>query len=311
VQGVAGRAVLPRRTWLLFALALALIAATTSARDVPYLSGHVNDTAGMIPSEVRNRIEATLADFEKQTGAQVAVLTIDSLDGEVLEDYSIRVAQTWKLGRKGVDDGALLLIAKGDRKMRIEVGYGLEPKLTDLQCKRILDDVIRPAFRGGDFGAGLAAGVDAIIGTIEGKDVIPARASSDSGSVSDLPVGPKLIASLVFLVVVGLFSALALLGKGCQGWFLYVFLMPFYGVFPFALWGPVGAVLIPAWVIGFPIAKYWLGKTSGGKGFLAAHPGLVAFAASGGHGGSGGGWSSGGFSGGGGSFGGGGASGGW
>jgi len=311
VRILAGRAVPAVRVWLPTAIALAFLASFAGAKEVPFLSGRVNDTAGMIPAEARTRIEGALAELEKQTGAQVAVLTVESLDGEPLEDYSHQVAETWKLGRKGVDDGILLLIAKGDRKMRIEVGYGLEPKLTDLQCKRILDGVVRPAFRDGDFGAGVEAGVDAIIATIEGKEMTVPRPASGAKSVSDLPVLPRLIATLVFVVVIGLFSALALLGKGCQSWFLYVFLMPFYAVFPFALWGTVAALLIPAWIIGFPVAKFWLGKTTGGKSFLAAHPGLVSFAASGGHSGSGGGWSSGGFSGGGGSFGGGGASSSW
>jgi uncharacterized protein len=296
-----------------FAVAAALLAAAPSllARDVPYLSGHINDTAGMIPGEVRDRLEHQLTEFGKQTGAQVAVLTVDSLDGEVLEDYSLKVAQTWKLGRKGGDDGVLLLIAKSDRKMRIEVGYGLEAKLTDAQCRRILDDIVRPGFRNGDFGGGIEAGVDAITGTIQGKDVIPARSLAAGRRASEVPPGARAFGSVIFTIVIGVFSILALMSKGFQSWFLYVFLIPFYAAFPLALWGALGAILIPAWVIGFPIAKYWLGTTRGGKSFLATHPGLVAFAASGGHSGSGHGWSSGGFSGGGGSFGGGGASGGW
>jgi len=281
------------------------------ARDVPYLSGRINDTAGMIPAEVRDRIEGKLAAFEKEMGAQVAVLTIDTLGGEVLEDYSLKVAQTWKLGRKGVDDGVLLLIAKDDRKMRIEVGYGMESKLTDAQCRRILDDVVRPEFRNGDFGRGVEAGVDAIIGTIQGKDMIPTRAPAGATRASDVPLGARVIGSVVFTIVIGVFSLLALLSKGCQSWFLYAFLMPFYAAFPLALWGVPGAVLVFIWLIGFPIAKHWLRKTPAGKSFLKTHPGLVAFAASGGHSSSGHGWGSGGFSGGGGSFGGGGASGGW
>jgi len=299
------------RARIALAAALLAAAAAVAARDVPYLSGRVNDTAGMIPAEVRDRLESKLAAFEKETGAQVAVLTIDSLDGEVLEDYSLKVAQTWKLGHKGADDGVLLLVAKGDRKMRIEVGYGLEGKLTDAQCRRILDDVVRPAFRNGDFGRGIETGVDAITGTIQGKDVIPARSLAAGRRASEVPLGARVLGSLIFTVVIGVFSILALMSKGCQSWFLYVFLMPFYAAFPLALWGALGAVLIPIWVIGFPIAKYWLRKTPAGKSFLKEHPGLVAFAASSGHSSSGHGWSSGGFSGGGGSFGGGGASGGW
>jgi len=296
----------------LVAAALLALAASTAARDVPYLSGRVNDTAGMLPAEVRDRIEAKLAAFEKASGAQVAVLTIPSLDGEPLEDYSLKVVQTWKLGRKGVDDGALLLIARDDRKMRIEVGYGLEPKLTDIACKRILDDVVRPAFRDGDFGRGVEAGVDAMLGTIQGKDVLPAATAAARRAAPDAPLAAKLVGTLIFVLVVGVFSFVALFGKGCMSWFLYAFLMPFYAMFPAAFWGRPGFALFPIWVLGFPIAKLVLGKTAAGKAFLKGHPGLVTFAASSGHSGSGGGWSSGGgFSGGGGSFGGGGASSGW
>ena len=306
--GLAARRCVAR---VVFAAVALVVVPCLLARDVPFLSGRINDTADMIPTEFRERLEGKLTAFEKETGAQVAVLTIDSLGGEVLEDYSLKVAQTWRLGRKGVDDGVLLLIAKSDRKLRIEVGYGLESNLTDAQCRRILDDVVRPEFRTGDFGRGVEAGVDAIIGTIQGKDTSPSRAPAGVIRASEVPLGARLIGSVVFTLVIGVFSLLALLSKGCQSWFLYVFLMPFYAAFPLALWGVLGAGLIPLWVIGFPIAKYWLRKTPGGTSFLKTHPGLVAFAASGGHSGKGGGWSSGGFSGGGGSFGGGGASGGW
>jgi uncharacterized protein len=294
-------------------LVAALLAATPlAALDVPYLSSHVNDTAAMIPAGVRDHIEGQLAAFEKATGAQVAVLTVPTLDGDPIEDYSIKVAQTWKLGRKGVDDGVLFLVARDDRRMRIEVGYGLEAKLTDAQCGRILDDVVRPAFRNGDFGGGIEAGVNAITGTIEGKDVIPSPSPFRSRGTAEVPLAGRLLGTLIFVIVIGVFSAVALFGKGCMSWFLYLFLMPFYAAFPAALWGAPGALAIPVWLLGFPIAKLLLGKTGAGKSFLKAHPGLVAFAASSGRSGSGGGgFSGGGFSGGGGSFGGGGSSGSW
>lgn len=293
------------------AAAALLLALPSAAKDVPFLTGRVNDVAGMIPPEVRTRVEARLAEVEKQSGAQISVLTIDSLDGDPLEDYALRVAQTWKLGRKGVDDGVLLLIVKNDRTMRIEVGYGLEAKFTDAQSRRVLDEVVRPRFRDGDFGGGIEAGVNAIIGTIQGKDVIPAYTSQPLRRSANLPLPARLLGTLIFVVVIGLFSMVALFAKGCMSWFLYLFLMPFYAAFPAAFWGAPGVLLIPLWVIGFPVAKLLLVRTPMGKSFLASHPGLVAFAASSGHGGSGGGWSSGGFSGGGGSFGGGGASSSW
>ncbi len=292
--------------------AILAFAGSASAREIPFLTGRVNDTAGIVPAEVRERVEGKLAQLEKASGAQIAVLTIASLEGEPLEEYALKVAQTWKLGRKGVDDGALLLVARDDRKMRIEVGYGLEAKLTDIACKRILDDVVRPAFRDGDFGKGIESGVDAMIGTAQGKDVLPAAGAGSRVAAAAPPLAVRLAGTLIFVLVIGTFSFVALFGKGCMSWFLYVFLMPFYAMFPAAFWGRAGFALVPIWVLGFPIAKLILAKTPVGKTFLASHPGLVTAMTSSGHSGSGGGWSSGGgFSGGGGSFGGGGASSSW
>ena len=301
----------PRCLGLAASLLLAA-AGSASGREVPFLTGRVNDTAGIMPAEVRARVEEKLAKLEKDSGAQIAVLTIASLEGVPLEEYSLNVAQTWKLGRKGVDDGALLLVARDDRKMRIEVGYGLEAKLTDIACKRILDDVVRPEFRAGDFGKGIESGVDAMIGTALGKDVLPAAGAGSRQAAAALPLGARLAGTLLFVLVIGTFSFIALFGKGCMSWFLYVFLMPFYAMFPAAFWGRAGFALVPIWILGFPIAKLILAKTPAGKTFLASHPGLVTAMTSSGHSGSGGGWSSGGgFSGGGGSFGGGGSSSSW
>lgn len=297
------------------ALGAWLVASAAAGREVPFLSGRVNDTAGILSEEMRAALEDKLAAFERETGVQVAVLTIDSLEGEVLEDYSHRVASTWKLGRKGVDDGVLFLIAKNDRKMRLEVGYGLEGKLTDAQCRRILDNLVRPRFRGGDFDRGVQAGIDAVLGTLRGEDVIPAEAPVPKplAAGKDIPWPMRLAVGGMFVLVIGIFSLVALFGKGCMGWFLYVFLMPFYFAFPLVFAGPVGGLLIfGAWVVGFPILKLLLSFSPWGKVFMSRHPGLVKFASTSGSGGSG--WSSGssgGWSGGGGSFGGGGASSSW
>ncbi|PYM56963.1 MAG: methanol dehydrogenase, partial [Candidatus Rokuibacteriota bacterium] len=180
----AGRAEAPARVtatgapWLshragrligaLVAVVLGSLGTVAPALDVPYLAGRVNDLARVLSPAARDRLEAKLRDLEQRTGAQVAVLVIPSLEGESLEAYSVRVAQTWKLGRKGVDDGVLFLVAKNDRKMRIEVGYGLEPRLTDALSRQILDDQVRPRFRNNDFDGGIEAGVDAIGAVIEG-----------------------------------------------------------------------------------------------------------------------------------------------
>lgn len=287
------------------------------AREVPFLSGRVNDTAGLLSEEARLKLEQRLEQLERRSGAQVAILTIDSLEGDVLEDYSMRVVETWKLGRKGVDDGVLLLIAKNDRKMRLEVGYGLESKLSDIACTRILDNLVKPRFRAGEFGAGIEAGIDAVVATIDGKtDAIPAEAPSGGTTINDAPWFARVAGFGIFALVVGIFSLLAIFSKGCVSWFLYLFLMPFHLAFPAAFIHPAaGAGFFLAWLIGFPVLKLVLGKTAAGKAFLARHPNIATFSSSssGSSWGSGSSWSSGdsGFSGGGGSFGGGGSSSSW
>ncbi len=288
--------------------ALLALAAPLAALEVPVLSGRVNDYANIIPDDAEARIVAKLADLESRTGAQLAVLTIDSLEGDALEDFSLRVAETWGLGRAEQDDGLLLLVAKNDRKMRIEVGYGLEGQMTDLQAGRILNHVLRPAFRAGDFGGGIEAGVDAILATLAGEEAaIPVAEPSPH---EQIPAPLRILFFLGFLAFISLFAVAAIFSKGCSSWFLWLFLVPFFGAFPAVLLGPIGGIVCVAiWILGFPIAKRWLAG-SAGKRFLAAHPGWEKFASSGGRGG--GGWSGGGgFSGGGGSFGGGGASGSW
>jgi uncharacterized protein len=293
-----------------FLAAVAAVPAT--ALDVPYLIGRVSDHAGMLTETERARIDEKLAALEAGTGAQVAVLTVVSLGGEPIEAYSLRVAETWRLGRKGRDDGVLLLVARDDRALRLEVGYGLEATLPDAVCRRIIDNVIVPQFRAGSYAAGIEAGVDAIGGTIQGREVVPAEAPPQIQDVRDAPWTFKLLFLGIFTVVVGTFSLVALFARGCQSWFLYIFLMPLYLAFPFAALGsPAGLVPIVLWVAGFPILKLSLGNTAAGRAWLANHPWWTSFATSSGRG-SGGGWSSGGgFSGGGGSFGGGGASGRW
>lgn len=308
-----------RRLILVLALAL-LVAQTSVAREVPFLSGRINDTAGVLSEGMRQQLESRLEAFEKENGTQVAVLTVESLDGEALEDYTHRVASTWKLGRQGADDGVLFFVAKNDRKMRIEVGYGLEGRLTDAQARRILDNLVRPQFRAGSFDGGVEAGVDAILGTLRGEEAIPVESplGGATNSLGDVPWPMRLAFGGMFLVVIGTFSLVALFGKGCSGWFLYLFLIPFYATFPMVFAGPiVGALILGMWIVVFPILKLLLSLTPWGKSFVASHPDLVRFASSTSsrsRGWSSGGWSSGGssgWSGGGGSFGGGGASSSW
>ena len=302
------------------ALALLLVATPVAAEEVPFLSGRVVDEADVIPDDAQARVEQALADFEQKTGTQIAVLTVESLDGEVLEEYALKVAETWKIGRAGNDDGAVFLVAEQDRKMRIEVGYGLEPDLTDIESKMILDEVVRPHFRNGDFGGGIEAGATAIVAALEGRPIEPA-AEPQSG-FGDAPLGFRLLFVLIFVVVIGSFSLVALSSSGCQSWFLYLFLMPFYLLFPMAISPAVGIGALALWAVAFPLLKLTLGRRPADKRPRWLGPG--GWGGMGpivwGGGGSGGGWRSGGggwsgggggFSGGGGSFGGGGASGSW
>ncbi|TNF79053.1 MAG: TPM domain-containing protein [Acidobacteria bacterium] len=289
--------------------------APTLAKEVPFLTGRVNDYAEMIDQVTEERIDSKLRGFEEATGSQVVVLTIESLEGDPLEDFSLRVVETWELGRQGVDDGLLLLVARDDRKMRIEVGYGLEGRLTDLESGRILNNILRPAFRSGEFAAGIEAGVDAIVGTLQGEEVIPLE--PPAALDSELPEGlvGRLGLFLFFLFIIGIFALVALFSEGCSGWFLYLFLTPFFFAFPGGLISPAAGLWSGfGWLILFPLAKLWLSKSASGRRFVKRHPGWTSFPSSGGWssgGWGGGGFSGGGFSGGGGSFGGGGASSSW
>ncbi|HEX6862593.1 MAG TPA: TPM domain-containing protein [Thermoanaerobaculia bacterium] len=284
-----------------------LVAAPLAALEVPYLSGRVVDNADLVPDDVQQRIEQRLAAYEQQTGNQIAVLTIESLGDEALEDYTLRVAETWKLGQKGKDNGALFLISEQDRKMRIEVGYGLEPQLTDFETGRVLDNVVTPYFRSGDFGAGVEKGVDGIIASIGGEEVTPAPGAD---APSEMPVGSRVLVGLIFVFVIGTFSLMAIFTPGCQSWFMYLFLMPFYAMFSSMVFPGFGVGVLIAWAVLFPILKLLFGKKLGsGIPTWGRRGGLGGpFIFGGGWGGGGGG---GGFSGGGGSFGGGGSSGSW
>jgi uncharacterized protein len=274
-----------------------------SALEVPYLSGRVNDQANLLDASFETALEERLRLLEEQTGAQVAVLTIPSLEGDPLEDFSMRVVETWKLGREGIDDGVLVLIARDDRRMRIEVGYGLEPVLTDAQAGRIIDRLMAPRFREGDFNGGVDAAVGAVAAAIRGE---PLELPDTSGG-SD---GFNPSAIILFLLFGLPFINGALAARGATGWILGFFLTPFFFAFPAAIFGfKAGALVAVAWLIIFPLLRLILPKTppgggTGSRGGSFWGPIMMG-------GGGGGGFSGGGFSGGGGSFGGGGASGGW
>jgi len=158
-----------RRFIPLLLAALLVAASSAAALDIPPLRSRVTDLAGMISPQVELRLEQALEEFERSDSTQIAILTVPSLEGESLEDYTLRVAGTWKLGQEQHDNGILLLVAKQERKIRIEVGYGLEGRLTDLLAGRIIDNEIAPRFKQGDLDGGFLAGTAAIIEAVRGE----------------------------------------------------------------------------------------------------------------------------------------------
>lgn len=270
-----------------------------AGREVPDYRGYVNDYASMMSPAVREKLEQDLHSFDLSDSTQVAVLTIDSLEGDPLEDFSIRVVDKWKIGQKGKDNGVLFLVVKNDRKMRIEVGRGLEHVLTDLAAGRIIDNVVAPRFRDGRFDAGFEAGVAAVIRTTRGEY------TPETGKRGEAPVLFKYLVIGGFLLV---FLAANSKKLGAAGGAV---LLPF--AFLMGLPGPVKwlllLLLIPAGAfIGLVLSAIFSG--SGTHGSISRKGG---FYTGGGFGRSGGGsFGGGGFGGfGGGGFGGGGASGGW
>lgn len=293
------------RAWAkVLAVVVLLLTACLAAADIaiPPLKSHVTDLTGTLSPAEAAQLERKLADFEAKKGSQIAVLIVPTTQPETIEQYSIRVADAWKLGRKGVDDGALLLVAKQDRTLRIEVGYGLEGVLPDAIAKRIIEETIVPRLRQGNFAAAIDAGVDQMIGVIEGEPLPPPKprpggsggASAESGGFLDnlififiiLLVAGRVLQSL-FGRIVG--AAITGASGGFLGWLLF---------------SSIAAGVVVA-VLGF-----LMGLIGTPGGFYRGGPGGWYGGGYGGRGG-GGGFGGGGFSGGGGGFGGGGASGRW
>ena len=288
------------RVWKVYAFAILVgIAVSAQAQVAVPPIGRVVDQTATLTADNKAALERMLEAFEARKGSQIAVLMVRTTGGEPIEQYALRVAEQWKLGRKGVDDGALLAIAKDDRVMRIEVGYGLEGALNDATAKRIVADVITPRFREGDFFGGISAGLDRMIRVIDGEPLPePARRAPavDSGVFQLLPV--LLIAALV---VGGVLRAI--LGRALGA-------MATGGAVGFLAWILAGTLFIGAiaGVIAFVVT---LGGGGGRRfgGFPIGYGG-GGFGRGGGSWG-GGSWGGGGFRGGGGGFGGGGASGRW
>lgn len=202
----------------LLVLALALFLTAAAAQNfttVPPLQSRVTDMVGMLTENQRDALENVLKEHEDRTGNQIAILLVDKTEPEAIEQYSIRVADAWKLGRKGIDDGVILVVAKNNppalRRLRIEAGRGVQGTLTDAQSKRILQDVIAPHFRQNDFYGGLAAGVSAITSLL-GKDAFPAPDKKDAVQ----PVEEDSSFDWSFLLFIGFVILFLMLSRGSR-----------------------------------------------------------------------------------------------
>jgi uncharacterized protein len=297
-------------------LALLLCWAGVAAADVavPPLTGRVVDQTGTLTASDIAALNAKLRDLEQRKGSQVAVLIVPTTQPESIEQFSIRVAEAWKIGRKKIDDGALLVIAKNDRQLRIEVGYGLEGSLTDVTTHRIIDEVITPDFRFGDFAGGISKGVDRIIGVINGEPLPPPpapRSSSESEVDWTSFLNPFNPFTIFGIYIIGAFCR-SLLGRllgsaaagvvvGGLGWYLFgsialaLLLGGIMSTLTFLADGLIAASQNAARQSGRGRSSGWSGGFSGGGWSSGSSSGS----------------SDGGWSGGGGSFGGGGASGSW
>ncbi|MEZ5498390.1 MAG: YgcG family protein [Steroidobacteraceae bacterium] len=285
-----------RLGWLLCAAALANAAEVA----VPALEARVTDLTGTLTAAEQASLESKLADFEARKGAQIAVLVVPTTEPEAIEQYSIRVVDQWQLGRKASDDGLLLLIAKDDKRMRIEVGQGLEGAVTDLYSRRIIADTIAPLFKQGDFYGGINAGLDQLIRLIDGE-ALPAPDNEwhpQSSILDHLPflLVAVFVGSMILRTIFGRAFGSLLTGGATGG--LVFFVSQLLGL---SVGAGIAAFLFSL-LLGFSGAGRWSS--------LPRHGGW------GGGGWGGGGWggggsAGGGFSGGGGGFSGGGASGSW
>lgn len=284
---------------ILALIAVAMLAAGVRADvAIPPLKSHVTDLTATLPAHEINRLDQILTAYENKKGSQIAVLIVPTTQPETIEQYSLRVVEAWQLGRKKIDDGVLLLVAKKDKALRIEVGYGLEGVLPDATAKRIIEEIIVPHFKTGNFAQGIDAGIHAILRLIEGETLPPTQRSTAHSDVAN--IDNILFIAIGFIVfgrllqsLLGRFagSAVTSVGAGFVAWILFssiaiaviIAIFAFIaGLFQFSDYG-----VYRNGRQNWPRDHYWGGGSSGRGGF------------------------GGGFGGGGGGFGGGGASGRW
>jgi uncharacterized protein len=273
--------------WI-FAVLLALVGCGVRAEvAVPPLQARVTDLTGTLKPDEKAGLESRLAAFEAEKGSQIAILLVPTTEPETIEQYSIRVVDTWKLGRKGIDDGVLVLLAKQDRTVRIEVGRGLEGVIPDAVANRVVEDVMIPFFKRGDFYGGLSEGIDSIFSLVRGEPLPePARGEripdSDWGGLFGLSILGGIFGGRILRFLFGPLLGGLIAGAGA-GLLVALFGLPllfslFVGFFVFmAVFGGIGRVGPGGWYGG----PGGFGGSSGGGGFRGGGGGFSGGGASG------------------------------
>jgi uncharacterized protein len=248
-----------------------IFTSSSHALDVPKIQGYVNDYAGMISPRAKAELEKELSSFEQTDSTQIVILTVPSLEGDAIEDFGIKVAEAWKIGQKGKDNGVIFIVSKQDRKLRIEVGRGLEGKLTDLMAGRIIDLVVKPRFKRGDFDGGVIAGVSALIDATRGEFKADGNHRAKRHENSSRFMTFLIFAGIAIVVLGSMSRPLGAVG-GALGLPLSVFLssisIGLVGFLVLALIGLAAGLLLPALFSGGGRGRggFWPGGFYGGGG---------------------------------------------
>lgn len=239
-----GHALPTIRAWpLLFAIVLAAIAfllglTLAFAQEFPKPVGFVNDFAGVIPDDTESQLETLLQQFEQDTTVEIAVVTVPSLNGDTIEGYAVRLFQQWGIGKKGVDNGVLLLVTVAERDVRIEIGYGMEPYITDGQAGQILDTRVIPDLKQGNYALGILKGAQGIEQVIQASDYVPGTVRPPASN----PLSEAFQGKLWILIVLAGISM-----------YLFSFFARSKAVWPGGIWGAITGGVI-GWVIGGALA---------------------------------------------------------
>ncbi len=236
--------------------------------EVPYLSGRITDNAEIFSQDARGRLAAMIKAHEDVTTNQIAVLSMPSLENGSIEEFAGRVFESWKLGRRGKDNGVLIIISPGDKRARIEVGRGLQDRISEEAAGRIVRDLMTPNFNRGDYDRGMEDSLRFVIGMLDvpgAHGAAPQEKAQASGEffsgVEDIPITERILIGAFIFGIIGLFTIIGVVTPGA-GWFLYLFLIPFWALFPIIVVGTHGTlVLLITYLVGFPAAKLYLTRS--------------------------------------------------